>query len=284
MYREKTIIESSVDDLAKKGIEYIEQEGRNVDTHNGRALQADNVTYVLNDCRNRVLTLRYEKSLRYFARELLAYFYGSLNVDEGKYGLSNASKYWETLVDSNNQINSNYGYYVFHQLTSENKTQLQWIREQFKKNEDTRKALININGIQHKTSTRDFPCTIGMLFRKEGNVLNCDVQSRSTDIATGLPYDMGFFSLVNELLAGLLSNDLSKEIIPGYVAMHSCYTQIYDNKKDLVEIMKESEPKPMKQQMPVIDNPEDFLNDIYNLGKKSPKTKTMKWSIRNAKL
>ena len=114
MYREKTIIESSVDDLAKKGIEYIEQEGRNVDTHNGRALQADNVTYVLNDCRNRVLTLRYEKSLRYFARELLAYFYGSLNVDEGKYSLSNASKYWETLVDSNNQINSNYGYYVFH--------------------------------------------------------------------------------------------------------------------------------------------------------------------------
>ena len=66
--------------------------------------------------------------------------------------------------------------------------------------------------------------------------------------------------------------------------MHSCYTQIYDNKKDLVEVMKESEPKPMKQQMPVIDNPEDFLNDIYNLGKKSPKTKTMKWSIRNAKL
>ena len=37
------------------------------------------------------------------------------------------------ICDNNNCINSNYGFYVFHQKTSENKTQLEWVREQFKK-------------------------------------------------------------------------------------------------------------------------------------------------------
>lgn len=199
MYSEKTIIGPSIDFLVKSGVKYIKSNGRRVKTHSFDATQADNVTYVLTDCRNRVHTLRYEKAVKYLARELLAYFYGSLNIN-ALYGLSNASKYWNKICDDKNMINSNYGYYIFHQLTSENKTQLEWIREQFKDNTDTRKAFININGIQHKTNSKDFPCTIGILFRKEKNILNCDILSRSTDVITGLPYDMGFFSVVTELL------------------------------------------------------------------------------------
>lgn len=34
--------------------------------------------------------------------------------------------------------------------------------------------------------------------------------------------------------------------------------------------------------MPIIENGQDVLDDIYNLGSKSPKTKFMKWSIENA--
>ena len=282
MYNEKTIIEPSIDMLVKKGVEYIRKNGRMVKKHSGDALQADNVNYVLTECRNRVHTLRLNKSVRYFARELLAYFSGSLNV-YSEYGLANASKFWTKICDDKNQINSNYGYYVFYQLTSENKTQLQWIREQFIKNIDTRKALININGVQHKTETKDFPCTIGMLFRIEDYVLNCDIQSRSTDVITGLPYDMGFFSFVTELLASLLSNDLNMRIIPGYVAMHSCYTQIYKKTESLAEEIERAVEIKELQKMPIIENGQEVLDDIYKINTEMPKTKILRWSINNGK-
>lgn len=284
MYEENTIIESSIDQLVKKGIAHIKKSGHRINTHSGGALQSNNVTYVLTDCRNRVHTLRSEKAIPYFARELLAYFCGSLNINgEYGYGLVDASKYWAKISDENNCINSNYGYYVFHQLTPENKTQLQWIREQFIENIDTRRALININGIQHKVQTKDFPCTVGILYRIENNILNCDVQSRSTDIITGLPYDMGFFSVVTELLASLLTKDLKTEIKPGYVAMHASFTQIYDKTAKIADEIESLKETVELQKMPPIENGQDVLDDIYNLGEKTPKTKFMEWSIRNAK-
>ncbi len=282
MYKEKTIICPSVDLLVKEGVNYINNNGRRVCTHAGDAIQTNNTTYVLTECRNRLHTLRSEKAIKYFARELLSYFSGSLDI-HSEYGLAKASKFWEKICDENNCINSNYGYYVFHQKTQEEKTQLDWVREQFIKNMDTRKALININNIYHKNNTKDFPCTIGMLFSLEGNVLNCDVQSRSTDVITGLPYDMGFFSVIDELLASLLTEDLNTEIIPGYVAMHANYTQIYDRTKDIAKQILMSEEDVLNQQMPKICSGTDVLNDIYNLGKGKPRTRFMEWSVKNGK-
>lgn len=284
MYKELTIIGSSVDELVKTGVKHIMDNGHKIQSHSGSALQANNVTYVLEDCRNRVHTLRHEKSIPYFARELLAYFCGSQNINgENGYGLVNASAFWKKICDDNGCINSNYGYYVFHQKTEEEKTQLQWIREKFVENIDTRKALININGIQHKINTKDFPCTVGLLFRIEDNNLNCDVQSRSTDVITGLPYDMGFFSVVTELLANLLSKDLNIEIKPGYVAMHANFTQIYDKTLHLAKEIINSKEITSLQYMPKIENGQELLDDIYNLGKNEPKTDFMKWCIENAR-
>ena len=47
--------------------------------------------------------------------------------------------------------------------------------------------------------------------------------------------DMGFFSVVTELLANLLTDDLKIKISPGYVAMHSNYTQIYDKTANIAD-------------------------------------------------
>lgn len=49
--------------------------------------------------------------------------------------------------------------YVFKKQTPEGKSQLQWVRNNILKNQDTRQAVININGIEHKRVTKDFPCT-----------------------------------------------------------------------------------------------------------------------------
>ena len=54
------------------------------------------MTYVLENSFNRVHTLREPVSIKYFARELFAYFVGSLKVNEG---LSDASKFWNKIED-----------------------------------------------------------------------------------------------------------------------------------------------------------------------------------------
>ena len=83
LYKEKLIRANSVDELVKKGIRYIQESGERIWTTSGLALQSNNVTYVLENSLNRVHTLRSPISIQYFARELFAYFVGSLKGDEG---------------------------------------------------------------------------------------------------------------------------------------------------------------------------------------------------------
>lgn len=277
-YKEKLIKANSVDELVKIGVKYIQESGGKIWTTSGLALQSNNVTYVLEQSFNRVHTLREPDSIRYFARELFAYFIGSLKVDDG---LSDASKFWNKIADENGMINSNYGYYVFRKKTPEGKSQLQWVRENIIKNQDTRQAVININGIEHKKPTKDFPCTLGLVFHLDDNVLNLDVSSRSTDVITGLPYDIGFFSFVLELLATLLSQDLGKNINVGYTAMHAFFTQIYDRTENKIPKILENNPNNHLQQMPHITDAEATLEDIIKINERPPKTDIIKWVIKN---
>lgn len=277
-YKEKLIKADSVDELVKKGIKYIQESGERIWTTSGLALQSNNVTYVLENSFNRVHTLRKPVSIKYFARELFAYFVGSLKVNEG---LSDASKFWNKIADENGMINSNYGYYVFRKQTPEGKSQLQWVRNNILENQDTRQAVININGIEHKRVTKDFPCTLGLVFHLDGGTLNLDVSSRSTDVITGLPYDIGFFSFVLELLAVLLSQDLGKNINAGYTAMHAFFTQIYDRTENKVPEILENNLNNSLQQMPRITDAEATLEDIIKISEKPPKTDIIEWVIKN---
>ncbi len=61
---------------------------------------------------NRVHNLRKPAAVKYLCRELLAYFNGSLNINDG---LAQVSSIWKSLADKNDEIASNYGHYVFHQ-------------------------------------------------------------------------------------------------------------------------------------------------------------------------
>ncbi len=277
-YEEALIIADSVDELVQKGIKHIQESGVRIWTTSGPALQSNNVTYVLENSFNRVHTLRHPTSINYFAKELYAYMVGSLKADEG---LSDASKFWNKIADENGMINSNYGYYVFHQKTPEDISQLEWVRQNIIQNQDTRQAVININNISHKIPTKDFPCTLGLVFHLDGDNLNLDVSSRSTDVITGLPYGIGFFSFVLELLAKLLSKDLSKDIRVGYTAMHAFFTQIYDKTENKIPEILSNSPNSQLQTMPEIENAEATLEDIYKIRDGKPKTDIVKWVLKN---
>lgn len=280
-YESTIIAADNVDSLVQQGVRHILDNGDRFDARAGSGIQAYGTTYVLENPVARIHTLRAPSSVQYLARELQAYFIGSQDVEDG---LAQAAPFWRSLCDAEGKINSNYGYYTFRQLTPSDESQFDWVRSCFIANRDTRKAFIGINGIEHKTDTKDFPCTVGMQFFLRKNVMNCEVASRSTDVITGLPYDMGFFSFVNELVAGVVSCDLGEEIKPGYTAMVTNFTQIYDKTAKKADTVLAAQPDFDRQHMPKITHPLETLSDITEISERPPRTEVVKWVMRESGL
>ncbi len=286
------IIHSSVDDLQVKGIELIRKLGWRLESSShGPAIQVSNCNYILeptNNSYDRVNSWRAPKTVKYFANELIFYFSGSTNV----YDAIKASKFWLRMADDEGQIQSNYGNFVFYQKIGNSRGQSQYesCRNKLLQQPQSRRAVIQILGSAHDMFGSDFPCTFGMHFIIENSHLNCIVSSRSTDVIRGLPYDMGFFCLMNELLW----NDLTEhgmEIQLGYTMMKSDLTQIYDRTNHLAEqVMQTALQNPRKPiWMPKINSAKELLIDIdknlvsagYRTG--NVKSSLLKWCFENSK-
>ncbi|HFT3113308.1 TPA: thymidylate synthase, partial [Salmonella enterica subsp. enterica serovar Paratyphi B] len=264
----------NLDELIESAIRNIHKTGEVVETRAGKATQAYNINYILKNPKNRLHTLR-EGAIRYLCRELIAYFKGSLKADDG---LIYASKFWRTLADDNGYINSNYGYYVFHEPISYSNNQYQWVIDCITKNRHTRRALININNINHKTDTKDFPCTVGILFYIKDNMLFSEVLSRSTDVITGLPYDMGFFSFIHELVYTDLIEKGIENLSLGYSIMKTTFTQLYEKTEHKASEVLNAQYKNLK--MPSITSASETINDIINNTKNS---EIIRWIYENEK-
>ena len=135
--------------------------------------------------------------------------------------------------------------------------------------------------------SKDFPCTLGMQFFVRNNHLCSAVSSRSTDIYTGLPYDMGFFSFVTELVYRDVKSKVSAEkaaaLKLGYVTMKTNFTQIYDKTRTqaLRLLERENETSSYSTDMPEIHDAEETLEDIY---KKTTHSSVKKWITKHAEL
>jgi thymidylate synthase len=264
---------SCVDELVESGVQYILKHGVPISSRAGAARQAYGVSYTLTDPTNRLHTSR-PGAIKYLAREFLAYFKGSLVASDG---LEQASSFWKTLADEDGRINSNYGYYVFHQVVVDAPCQYDWVRDRLIENNDTRRAFININQPSHKSDTKDFPCTIGMQFFIRDRHLFCEVASRSTDVVTGLPYDISFFSFVHELLWRDLIERGYSDLRLGSTTMKTSFTQIYDTTYTKALSIGERRDEDIK--MPAIESASDVLDDIRS---GTEATEVLKWITKHA--
>lgn len=272
-----TIAGNSVDDLVRNGIYHILSEGELISSRAGEAQQAYGVNYVLRYPINRLHTTR-AGAIKYLAREFIAYFNGSLKAEDG---LAKASKFWMSLTDQNGNINSNYGYYVFYESVETYGNQYNWVKHVLMSNKDTRRAIININQSYHKSDTKDFPCTIGIQFYIRNNTLYCETTSRSTDVITGLPYDMGFFSFIHELMWKDLCQSGMTGLELGTTVMKTTFTQIYNKTLQKAhEVIENRLVDESKERMPLIDSARDTLSDILN---REQKTAIIKWVHSHAK-
>lgn len=275
-----TLLGKDLDDLILQGVEFIHKKGDFLKTRVGHAQQAYNVNYVLIQSQNRLHLLRAPQSIKYFARELLAYFNGKQDIYNG---LLKASSYWKKVADDQGKVTSNYGYYVFYEKYN-GLTQYEWIVKSLIEDPFTRRAVINVNQTYHKIfTTKDFPCTISLIFFIKDNLLHCVVFSRSTDVFFGLPYDMGFFSFVNELIFADLKQKEPKKFEKlklGPTAIQCICTQIYNmTREKALNILKIKDVKKYLK-MPNIENAKEVLEDIYN---HTSKSKIVDWIYQNSK-
>lgn len=272
------ICAENVDVLVERGVNHILAHGARVDVRAGSARQAYCVNYILENPLDR-LHLNRAGAIRYLCRELQAYFAGSLQVSGG---LSHAAPFWTTLQDEKGEINSNYGYYVFYEPVKEYGTQYNWVVKRLVENVDTRRAIININQVYHKSETLDFPCTVAIQFYVRDNYLVCLTSSRSTDVVTGLPYDMGFFSFLHELLYRDLVERGMDHLKLGPTIIKAAFTQIYDKtyEKALAGTKPINSGVDKRLQMPRIGSAKGLLTDIYS---GSAHTPVAKWISENAR-
>lgn len=147
---------------------------------------------------------------KYINKELELYTSGTLNATD----FSEASKFWLTLANPDNTINSNYGYRVFYKQIknmfndgTQFKNQWDFAKQQLIDDKDTRQALIFVSGqdIQFK-GNKDFICTLNYMFNIENDKLNLTVIRRSQDCHFGICYDYIFEYLLMEKMVKELSS------------------------------------------------------------------------------
>jgi thymidylate synthase len=163
------------------------------------------------------------KEGQYLRAEFVWYMSGMLDT----YFISQFGKMWERLGNDfgendamNGEINSNYGYHVFHRPVNEGNlhamesnnyktldqlTSFEWVINELKNDLDSRKAIIHYTWpVIYRRGVKDFTCTQTQHFLvREGNLYNL-VHIRSSDAIKGLTFDIPWWDFVGQKLAQLL--------------------------------------------------------------------------------
>ena len=136
------------------------------------------------------------------ARELTWYF--SKRKDLGF--ISKFSKFWEHLSDDGQTVNSAYGYILHRKFGFD---QIEMVIRLLKADPGSRRAVVNINDANPRTMiTKDEPCTICLQFYIRDGRLNCTAIMRSNDLWFGTPYDVLYFTTLQQYIAACLGLEL----------------------------------------------------------------------------
>jgi thymidylate synthase len=107
---------------------------------------------------------------------------------------------WNSLIDDDGGINSNYGQYVFGEVKG-----IDFVVDELSKDKDSRRATIMIlNNKQLKVGAKDVPCTYSLNFRIRNNKLKMSVRMRSQDAVFGMTNDAPCFSFIQECVYNLV--------------------------------------------------------------------------------
>jgi thymidylate synthase len=146
-----------------------------------------------------------EFSIAYMIAEMVWYLSGNNSTE----WISNYSAFWRNISDDGTTANSAYGARIFktHPYQELEQmphpwTQWQYVKDELKKDPDSRRAVIHIRMPQDSVlAQKDVPCTLTLQFFIRDGELHQVASMRSSDIILGIAYDIPAFTLFQELLA-----------------------------------------------------------------------------------
>lgn len=174
---------------------------------------------------------------KYIGAELLWYFSGT---NEATF-IEKYAKMWSKLKDTNNKVNSAYGYLIFNETTDNDDayTQYEWVIETLKKDKDSRQAFMHFNKPHHQYfGNKDQVCTLVALFHIRENKLHMTLNMRSNDVILGFMTDFTFFNILHQQVYLHLKEYYPELQMGTYThtshSMH-LYSRHYDKVKEMLK-------------------------------------------------
>lgn len=140
--------------------------------------------------------------MNYCVGELCYFLAGRTDLESIYY----YSKFWGKISDDGKTVNSAYGHRLFYALNKHYETQINYAIKTLLADQFTRKAVLPIYNPDDAHESRDNPCTMFLQFVVRNNKLECFTFMRSNDVWLGLPYDVAFFALVQQVVYTALRN------------------------------------------------------------------------------
>jgi thymidylate synthase len=144
---------------------------------------------------------RNERIRRYLEAERELALQGARSAKEW----GDAAKFWENIGDPAGDVNSAYGWLIWHNPSCRGNwrgqpmTPWKWARTSLEKDKDTRQAFLRLSLPEHQyLECKDQPCTMHVNFLLRENRLHATAVMRSNDVVKGLAYDMPFFVYLQE--------------------------------------------------------------------------------------
>lgn len=144
-------------------------------------------------------------SVSYLIAELVWYLSGNDSTE----WIANYSSFWKNISDDGLTANSAYGSRIFKQHRyqaafgiAEGWTQWQFLKDELKKDPDSRRAVLHIRMPQDSVlASKDVPCTLALQFFIRDGALHQVASMRSSDLVLGIALDIPAFTMFQELLA-----------------------------------------------------------------------------------
>lgn len=203
------------------------------------------VSFEVKDPRNRLPYLKGRNySIAYMLGELLWVMAGRNDIN----WIATYSPFWLGVTDDGSTSSSAPGYRVFRnhpRIDNGSHVQYERIRDELKRDPDSRRAVVYLAmPTDHFASKLDIGCALSTQFFIRGGKLHQVVTMRSSDLILGIPYDLGIFTMLQEVLAF----DLGVEV--GTYRHTSASLHIYERNFDVAEATIKSETPPTIPPMP----------------------------------
>lgn len=181
----------------------------------GDTIELTNVSFGLIFSEHSIATIR-DISYPYLFAEAIWYMTGREDVEFiGKF-----AKLWTQITDDGVTNNSAYGAILFHRYGFD---QVAKVIELLQKDPTSRRAVINFNVPNERViETKDEVCTVMLQFTVRNHMLDCTAVMRSNDIWYGTPYDVAFFTCLQQYIAHRLGVGL------GYYTHFATSLHVYE--------------------------------------------------------